>query len=76
MTTLKLKIIDNGVGITFPEEYLKHLGVKSGDEVLIRKEADGRIVLSPYNSDLAATMEAYQKVKELYHNTLKALSDQ
>lgn len=76
MDTLKFRNIGNSVGATFPQEYLKHLGVESGDEVFITKEADGRIVLSPYDPNFAATMEAYQKVKKRYRNTLKTLADQ
>ncbi len=53
-----------------------YLGVESGDEVFITKEADGQIVLSPYDPDFAATMKAYQQVKKRYRNTLKTLADQ
>ncbi|MEA5593442.1 AbrB/MazE/SpoVT family DNA-binding domain-containing protein [Rivularia sp. UHCC 0363] len=76
MDTIKFRKIGNSVGATFPQEYLKHLGVESGDEVFIIKEADGRIVLTTYDPDFAATMEAYKKVKKRYRNTLKTLADE
>ncbi|NEP11040.1 MAG: AbrB/MazE/SpoVT family DNA-binding domain-containing protein [Symploca sp. SIO2C1] len=75
MDTLKFRKIGNSVGATFPQEYLKHLGVESGSEVFITKEADGRIVLSPYDPNFSATMEAYQQVKKRYGNTLKTLAE-
>jgi putative addiction module antidote len=73
---LKFRKIGNSVGATFPQEYLKHLGVELGDEVFITKEPNGRIVLSAYDPNFAATMEAYQLVKKRYRNTLKTLADQ
>ena len=74
MDTLKLRQIGNSVGITLPREYLKHLGMDAGDDVFIIKEPDGRLTLSPYNQDFAATMEAYQSVKKKYRNALKELA--
>jgi putative addiction module antidote len=75
MDTLKFRDIGNSVGATFPKEYLKHMGVESGDQVFITKEPDGRVVLSPYDPNFAATMEAYQRVKRRYRNALKELAD-
>jgi putative addiction module antidote len=75
MDTLKFRDIGNSVGATFPKEYLKHIGVESGDEVFITKEPGGRIVLSPYDPTFAATMEAYLRVQKRYRNALKELSD-
>jgi putative addiction module antidote len=75
MDTLKLRDIGNSVGVTLPKEYLKHLGLESGDEIFISKEPGGKLVLSPYDPNFAATMEAYKKVKKRYRNTLKELAD-
>ncbi len=75
MNTIKLRNIGNSVGAIFPREYLEHMNVESGDEVFITKEPGGRIVLSPYDPDFAATMAAYQQVKKQYRNTLKELAD-
>jgi len=75
MDTLKFRDIGNSVGATFPKEYLKYMGVEFGDQVFITKEPDGRVVLSPYDPNFAATMEAYQRVKRRYRNALKELAD-
>ena len=56
MNTLKFRDIGNSVGATFPKEYLKYMGVESGEQVFITKEPDGRVVLSPYDPNFAATM--------------------
>ena len=75
MDTIRLRDIGNSVGVTFPKEYLKHMNVESGDEIFITKEAGGRLVLSPYDPDFAATMEAHQRAKKQYRNALKELAD-
>ncbi|WP_250122086.1 AbrB/MazE/SpoVT family DNA-binding domain-containing protein [Chroococcidiopsis sp. CCMEE 29] len=75
MDTLKLREIGNSVGVTLPKEYLKHMDVEAGDEVFVTKESDGRLVLSPYDKNFAATMEAYRRVKRRYRNALKELAD-
>lgn len=75
MDTLKFRDIGTSVGATFPKEYLKHMGVESGEQVFITKEPGGRVVLCPYNPNFAATMEAYQRVKRRYRNALKELAD-
>jgi len=51
------------------------MNVESGDEVFISKESDGRIVLSPYNPNFAATMKAYDRFEKRYRNALKELAD-
>ena len=53
MDTLKFRDIGTSVGATFPKEYLKHMGVESGDQVFITKEPGGRVVLSPYDPNFA-----------------------
>jgi putative addiction module antidote len=75
MDSLKLRDIGNSVGLTLPKEYLKHLGLESGDEVFISKEPDGKVILSPYNPNFAETLEAYRQVKKRYRNALKKLAD-
>ena len=75
MDTIKFRQVGNSVGATFPQEYLKHMNVESGDEVFISKESDGRIILSPYNPDFAATMKAYDRFEKRYRNALKELAD-
>lgn len=75
MDTIKFRNVGNSVGATFPQEYLKHMNIEAGDEVFISKEPNGHLVLSPYNPDFAATMEAHQRVKRRYRNALKELAD-
>ena len=75
METIKFRNVGNSVGATFPQEYLKHMNVEAGEEVFISKEPDGRIVLSPYDPNFAATMEAYQRVQKRYRNALKELAN-
>ena len=75
MDTIKLRDVGNSVGVVLPKEYLKHLELESGDEVFITKEPGGRLVLSPYNPDFAATMEAHRRVKKRYRNALRELAD-
>lgn len=75
MDSVKLREIGNSVGAIFPKEYLEHMNVKSGDEVFITKEPNGKIVLSPYDPDFAETLAAYRQVKKKFRNTLKELAD-
>lgn len=75
MDTIKLREVGNSVGATFPKEYLKHMNVEAGDEVFITKEPGGRIVLSPYEPNFGATMEAHRRVKKRYRNALKELAE-
>ncbi len=74
MDTVKLREIGNSLGITLPKEYLKHMNVEAGDEVFITKEEGGKLVLTPYDPNFAATMAAYEKVEKRYRNALKELA--
>lgn len=74
MDTVKLREIGNSLGITLPKEYLKHMNVEAGDEAFITKEEGGKLVLTPYDPNFAATMEMYEKVEKRYRNTLKELA--
>ena len=75
MDTIKLRDVGNSVGVVLSKEYLNHLELESGDEVFITKEPGGRLVLSPYDPDFAATMEAHRRVKKRYRNALLELAD-
>lgn len=75
MDSIKFRTVGNSVGIILPKEYLEHMNVESGDEVSIAKEPDGKIMLSPYDPEFAATMEAHRQVKKRYRNALKELAD-
>ncbi|MBV8883074.1 MAG: hypothetical protein JO235_03610, partial [Chroococcidiopsidaceae cyanobacterium CP_BM_RX_35] len=71
MDTIKFRQVGNSLGATFPQEYLKHMNVQSGDEVFISKEPDGRVVLSPFDPELTATMKAFDRFERRYRNALK-----
>lgn len=75
MNSIKFRNIGNSVGVIFPKEYLEHMNVESGDQVFVSKEPGGKIVLSPYDPEFAATMEAHRKVKKRYRNALQELAN-
>lgn len=75
MNSIKFRNIGNSVGVIFPKEYLEHMNVESGDQVFVSKEPGGKIVLSPYDPEFAATMEAHRQVKKRYRNALQELAN-
>lgn len=69
---MKCEIVEigEGLGIILPDDALKHLGVKPGDDVVIRLKGGTALIESHKN----ATMRAGRKVAARYRKALRDLS--
>ena len=57
---ITIRKIGNSEGVIIPKDVLDRMGVKAGDE-LILKEENGEIKLVPQNADLAEQLKAAQR---------------
>jgi putative addiction module antidote len=72
--TAKVITIGNSAGVILPKEMLSRLKVEKGDTLYV-SEVPGGLQLSPHDEQLAATMEAADRVIRRYRDTLKKLAE-
>ena len=74
MTTLKLTTVGNSTGVVLPKEILQRLRVDRGDMLFVLETPNG-IELTPYNPELAAQMEAAERVMREDRDVLRKLAE-
>jgi len=70
----KLRAIGKSSGLILPKEMLAEMSLSLGDEVFLRRE-NGHFVLSAYDPEVEAQIEAARKAMSQYRNTMKALAE-
>jgi len=70
----KLRAVGKSTGLILPKEMLDELHLGQGDEVYLRRE-NGHFVLSPYDPEVEAQIEAARQGMAQYRNTMKALAE-
>lgn len=70
---VKLRPIGNSDGVCLPKNMLKRYGVARGD-VLYAIDTPNGILLTPYDPDFAAAMEANRDYMKRHRNALHELS--
>jgi putative addiction module antidote len=70
---ITIRKIGNSEGVIIPKDVLDRMGVKAGDE-LILKEENGEIKLVPQNADLAEQLKAARLGMEKYRVALRELA--
>lgn len=70
---ITIRKIGNSEGIIIPKDVLDRMGVKAGDEIVL-KEENGEIKLVPQNADLAEQLKAARMGMEKYRVALRELA--
>ena len=73
MFKVKVRKIGNSLGAILPSEVAARLHVKEGDSLAVTETLDG-VQLSPYDPEFDAAMEAFERGRKRYRNTLRRLS--
>lgn len=73
MYSLKLTQVGNSVGAVFPKEFLAQLRVEKGDALFLTETPDGFLV-TPYDPEFGAQMEAAQNVMKRRRDALHELA--
>ncbi|MGZ9196754.1 MAG: AbrB/MazE/SpoVT family DNA-binding domain-containing protein [Candidatus Deferrimicrobiaceae bacterium] len=73
MYKVKVRKVGNSLGAILPREVADRLRVKEGDSLSVTETPDG-IQLSPYDPDFEAAMEAFERGRKRYRNTLRRLA--
>jgi len=71
MTSLKVRQIDNSLGVVLPKEMLTRLNVTDGDILYFTYLQDGSVQIMSFDSTFEAPMEEGMKK---YRNTLRELA--
>ncbi len=74
MTTLKLTQIGNSVGVILPKEVLARLKLEKGDSVFITEAANGALMMTPYDAEFEAQMDAARKIMKSRRQVLRELA--
>lgn len=73
MYSLKLTQVGNSVGAVFPKELLAQLRVEKGDAIYLTETPEGFLV-TPYDPEFGAQMEAAQRVMKRRRDALHELA--
>ena len=73
MTTVKVTTVGNSSGIVLPRDVLDRLRVGKGDVLYVLETPNG-IELTPYNPEVAAQMEAAERVMREDRDVLRRLA--
>jgi len=68
---IKLRRAGSSVTATLPKEMVERLQVGPGDRMF----AENGVLLTPYDPDFHAAMQAFATVRRQYRNTLKKLAE-
>ncbi len=74
MRGLKIRKIENSLGIIIPDEILERMSVGEGSEVYIAETPDGALKITPYNTEMDLQMKALRIGIFKYNKALKALT--
>ena len=73
MLTVKVTTVGSSAGIVLPKEALTRLNISKGDVLHLTETADG-YMLTPYDPEFEAQMQAAEDGMAQYRNTLRALA--
>ena len=71
---IKLRQSGGSVTATLPREMVERLQVGPGDRMFAVDTENG-VLLTPYDPDFHAAMQAFATVRRQYRNTLKKLAE-
>ena len=74
MQVLKLRKIEDSLGLVFPKEILGQIGVNEGDSLFLVETPEGSFQLTPYDPEFEKQMEIAEKGMSKYRNSLKILA--
>jgi putative addiction module antidote len=74
MVTLKITTVGNSAGIVLPRDVLDRLRVGKGDVLYVLETPNG-IELTAYNPEVAAQMEAAERVMREDRDVLRKLAE-
>ncbi len=74
MAALKLTQVGNSVGVILPKDLLARLKLEKGDLVYVTESANGALMLSPYDGQFEAQMDAARKVMKKRRQVLRELA--
>ena len=71
----KITKIGNSLGVTLPQEVLKHLNIKQGDEIKFQLEDNGNITVKKFTPVDEDFLEGFKYAFENYDDALRNLAD-
>jgi putative addiction module antidote len=72
-TRVKITTVGNSAGIVLPREVMEKLHVEKGDKLFLTETPDG-VRLTAYAPDLAAKMEAGERIMRENRDVLRKLA--
>jgi len=70
---LKIRRIGSSLGVILPKSVIDRLHVEEGSTLSVTETPDG-IQLTPYDPKFTAAMDAFERVRRRYRDTLRELA--
>lgn len=71
----KVTKIGNSLGVTLPQEVLKHLKIKQGDEIKFNLEDNGNVSIKKFTPIDEDFLDGFRYAFENYDDALRNLAD-
>ncbi len=71
----KVTRIGNSLGVTLPQEVLKHLEIKHGDKIKFKLEENGNVSVQKFTPIDEDFLEGFKYAFENYDDALRNLAD-
>jgi putative addiction module antidote len=72
---VKLRRQGGSVAITLPVEVARKLAVREGATIYLVEEAPGEFLLTPYDPEVAAALDAHDAVVAEYRDVFRKLAE-
>lgn len=73
MSVLKLRKIGSSTGVILPKDLLDSFHLQEGDQLFVDINQNG-LLLTPYDPEFEATMQAFNRTRKKYRNALRQLA--
>lgn len=72
--TIKIRRVGGSLGAIFPKELLDEINVREGDELIVTRNGPD-LTLSPNDPNLQTILDAFERGRKQYRNTLRKLAE-
>lgn len=72
--TIKIRRVGGSLGAIFPKELLDEINIREGDELIVTRNGPD-LTLSPNDPNLQKILDAFERGRKQYRNTLRKLAE-
>ena len=75
VASVKLRKQGGSLAVTLPNEVVRRMGLRAGDDLHLVEVAPGEFRLTPYDPETAAALKAHGSIMAEYRDVFRALAE-